>query len=143
MRRRGLITTPPTFSNGVTLVSGNLIVPSGVSSFTITTPTIDDTLDESNELYNLTVGGVAATGGILDNDTASIASVTLLDRPYRRLVEGIGLRRLMVGSLVALPGALVLYGADGYHPSALGSYLVALTIYEKVIGKAVVLVTST
>ncbi len=39
-------TTPPTFSNGVTLVAGNLIVPAGVTSFTVTVPTTLDTIDE-------------------------------------------------------------------------------------------------
>jgi len=68
--------TPPTFSDGVTLVSGNLIIPVGVTSFTITTPTINDTLDESSEFYNLTVGGVAATGTITDNDTVTVTSVS-------------------------------------------------------------------
>jgi hypothetical protein len=57
-----------TFSNGVTLVGGNLIVPAGVSSFTITTVTINDVLIENSENYNLSVGGVAATGTITDND---------------------------------------------------------------------------
>ena len=71
-------TTPPTFSNGVTLVAGNLIVPAGVTSFTITVPTTLDTIDEgASETYNLTVGGVAALGTINDDDNApSIASVS-------------------------------------------------------------------
>ena len=64
--------TPPTFSNGVTLVGGNLIVPAGVVSFTITTPTTADTIDEgASENYNLTVGGVAATGSRITAATVS------------------------------------------------------------------------
>ncbi len=71
-------TTPPTFSNGVTLVAGNLIVPAGVTSFTVTVPTTLDTIDEgANENYSLSVGGVAASGTITDDDAApSIASVS-------------------------------------------------------------------
>ncbi|HSH53538.1 MAG TPA: retention module-containing protein [Methylotenera sp.] len=61
-------TVPPTFSDGVTLVAGNVIIPVGVTSFTITTPTTNDALVESSENYNLSVGGVAATGTITDND---------------------------------------------------------------------------
>ena len=39
-------TTPPTFSNGVTLAGGILTVPAGVTSFTVTVPTTLDTIDE-------------------------------------------------------------------------------------------------
>ncbi|WMW79455.1 Calx-beta domain-containing protein [Undibacterium cyanobacteriorum] len=67
----------PTFSNGVTLVGGNLIVPAGVTSFTITVPSTQDTIDEANETYNVSVGGVSATGAITDDDAApTISSVT-------------------------------------------------------------------
>ena len=65
----------PTFSNGVTLVGGNLNVPPNVSSFTITIPTINDTTDEPNETINLSVGGVAAVGTIVDNDDAPSLSI--------------------------------------------------------------------
>ena len=68
-------TPPPTFSDGVTLVSGNLIIPVGVTSFTITTPTINDVFFEASEFYNLSVGGVAATGTITDNDTLAVQGV--------------------------------------------------------------------
>ncbi|MBH9554367.1 beta strand repeat-containing protein [Inhella gelatinilytica] len=66
----------PTFSNGVTLVGGNLVVPIGVTSFTITTPTTQDSLVEPNETYNLSVGGVAATGTITNNDAFTVSNVT-------------------------------------------------------------------
>ncbi|MFZ6801429.1 retention module-containing protein, partial [Undibacterium sp. Di24W] len=39
--------TTPVFSNGVTLVGGNVIVPSGVTAFTVTVSTIDDTVIDS------------------------------------------------------------------------------------------------
>ncbi len=68
----------PTFSNGVTYDAGTgmITVPSGVTSFTVTTTVTDDTIDENSEFYDLTVDGVAATGTILDNDTASVLSIT-------------------------------------------------------------------
>ena len=59
-----------TFSNGVTLVGGNLIIPTGVSSFTVTVPTVDDAIAEATETLPLSVGGVTGTGSILDNDPA-------------------------------------------------------------------------
>ena len=64
---------PLTFSNGVTLVGANLVVPAGVTSFTITTPAINDTIHENTEHYTLSVGGVAATGTIIDNDQPTVA----------------------------------------------------------------------
>ena len=68
----------PTFSNGVTLVAGNLIVPAGVTSFTISVPSSQDTIDEgASESYNLSVGGVATTGTLTDDDAApTVASVS-------------------------------------------------------------------
>jgi VCBS repeat-containing protein len=70
-------TNPPTFSNGVTLSGGNISVPAGVTSFTVTVPTTNDTIDESDEVIDITVGGVAATGTIEDNDSApTISSVS-------------------------------------------------------------------
>lgn len=60
--------TTPTFSNGVTLSGGNITVPAGVSSFTVTILTIDDAITESSEAYNLSIGGVIAGGTITDND---------------------------------------------------------------------------
>ena len=45
-----------TFSNGVTLSAGVLTVPAGVTGFTVTLPTVDDTTIESSETVPLTVG---------------------------------------------------------------------------------------
>ena len=65
------------FSNGViNNANGTITVPAGVASFTITVATNDDTLKEGTEYYNLNVGGKAATGTIIDNDTASITTVS-------------------------------------------------------------------
>ncbi|MBC3809716.1 choice-of-anchor K domain-containing protein, partial [Undibacterium seohonense] len=69
--------TTPTFSNGVTLVGGNLIVPSGVTSFTVTVATINDVVVDSAspETLPLVVGGVTGNGGIIDNDQPTITTV--------------------------------------------------------------------
>jgi T1SS-143 domain-containing protein len=69
--------TPPTFSNGVTYNSTNntITVPAGVKDFTVTVPTVDDTLVEPNETLNLNVGGKQATGTIVDNDRATVVTV--------------------------------------------------------------------
>ena len=65
-----------TFSNGVTYdpSTGQVTVPAGVTSFSITVPTTDDTAVESAETLTLTVGGVAGTGDIKDNDLNPVFS---------------------------------------------------------------------
>ncbi|HRD69289.1 MAG TPA: Calx-beta domain-containing protein, partial [Legionella sp.] len=67
----------PAFSNGVTLAGGVLTIPAGVTNFTITLPTVNDVINETNETVPLTIGGVTATGTITDNDTAP--SITIDD----------------------------------------------------------------
>ena len=57
------------FSNGVTLAGGNISVPAGVTSFTVTVPTVNDTVSEPAEAFTLSVGGVTGTGNITDNDS--------------------------------------------------------------------------
>ncbi|WP_298624524.1 Calx-beta domain-containing protein [uncultured Legionella sp.] len=69
--------TTPVFSNGVTLSNGVLTVPAGVTSFTVTIPTIDDALREDSETVSLTVGTRTATGTINDNDP--VPQVTIND----------------------------------------------------------------
>jgi hypothetical protein len=71
-------TTPPTFSNGVTLSAGVLSVPAGVTSFTVSVPSTLDTIDEgASETYDLSVGGITALGTITDDDNApTISSVS-------------------------------------------------------------------
>ena len=58
------------FSGGVTVSGGNITVPAGVTSFTVTVATTDDAIVETGETYTLTVGGASGTGTILDNDSA-------------------------------------------------------------------------
>lgn len=60
----------PVFSNGVTYNSttGEITVPPGVTNFTVTYPTIDDTQPENPETLVITIGGVTGTGTITDNE---------------------------------------------------------------------------
>ncbi|MDB5839368.1 MAG: hypothetical protein JWQ23_1320 [Herminiimonas sp.] len=59
----------PAFSNGVTLNgNGSIIVPAGVTSFSVTVPTINDAIYESTETVPLVIGGATGTGTIIDND---------------------------------------------------------------------------
>ncbi|WP_231893341.1 Ig-like domain-containing protein [Vibrio scophthalmi] len=59
-----------TFTNGVTYdqASGQITVPVGVKDFTVLVPTLNDSEVESTEIYSISVGGVAESGHILDND---------------------------------------------------------------------------
>ncbi|MGQ3170228.1 MAG: retention module-containing protein [Methylophilus sp.] len=68
----------PTFSNGVTYnaVTGLITIPVGVGSFTVTVPTVDDTLVEPDETVPLTIGGITGVGTIVDNDRATVDTVT-------------------------------------------------------------------
>ncbi|PMM65552.1 hypothetical protein BCT48_18990, partial [Vibrio sp. 10N.261.46.F12] len=58
------------FTEGVTLVNGQLVVPAGVTSFDIKVPTNDDGIDELNENFTLDVGGKQGIATIIDNDEA-------------------------------------------------------------------------
>ena len=61
------------FSAGVTNNDdGTITVAAGITSFTATLPTNDDTDVEATETVQFTVEGIAATGSILDNDHAAV-----------------------------------------------------------------------
>ena len=79
-----------TFSNGVTLSADgkSVIVPAGVSSFTVTVPTINDTVDEADETLKLAVGGKDATGTIVDNDDAPTISGVSVSNTGAKADEG-------------------------------------------------------
>ena len=64
------------FSNGVTYNSttGKITVPAGVTDFTVTIPTVNDRLVETNETLSVTIGGQSGTGTIVDNDRAPMAA---------------------------------------------------------------------
>ena len=59
----------PVFSDGVVLnADGSITVPAGVAAFTVTVPSTQDTLLESDETVPLRIGGLSATGTIVDDD---------------------------------------------------------------------------
>ncbi|UQY35587.1 Ig-like domain-containing protein [Pseudomonas fulva] len=68
--------TNQSFSNGVTYnaATGQVTVPAGVTSFTVTVPTLNDTVSEPTETFSLTVGGKTGTATIIDNDAAPTVS---------------------------------------------------------------------
>ena len=66
------------FSNGVTYdaVAGTITVPAGVTDFTVSYPTNNDTILENDETTTITIGNDSGTGTILDNDTAPTLTIT-------------------------------------------------------------------
>ncbi|WP_153006792.1 VWA domain-containing protein, partial [Aeromonas schubertii] len=68
----------PSFSNGVSYNSqtGKIVVPAGVSGFTVSILAVDDRLVESDETLRLTIGGVSGSGVVHDNDAAPTLSIT-------------------------------------------------------------------
>jgi len=104
------------FSSGVAWKNNNpttgiIVIPANITSFSITVPTTDDNLIENAESLVLTVGGVAGTGTITDNDNQSITSVTVEDAANiganptdNTVVEGASLR-YMVNLNAASPSA--------------------------------------
>ncbi|WP_175485447.1 OmpA family protein [Pseudoxanthomonas sp. GM95] len=71
-------TSPLTFTNGVTYNSGTglITVPSGVSTFTVSYPTIADNVSDNGETTTLTVGGVNGTGTINDPTAPTVSTVS-------------------------------------------------------------------
>ncbi|RKT00767.1 gliding motility-associated C-terminal domain-containing protein [Flavobacterium sp. 123] len=66
-----------TFSNGVIdNGDGTITVPGGVSSFTITASTTDDSSIESTETLILNIGSKSDSGNILDNDSVALTAST-------------------------------------------------------------------
>ncbi|WP_414932219.1 VCBS domain-containing protein [Vibrio europaeus] len=62
-----------TFTEGVKLENGQLVVPEGVTSFKVNVPTNDDSIDEPNEQFIIEVGGKQGTATIVDNDESPTA----------------------------------------------------------------------
>lgn len=71
------------FSNGVNFSNNEITVPVGITSFTITIPTTQDTDVETNESIIINVGGIIGIGVILNNDPKPIPTIT-----DHRVVEG-------------------------------------------------------
>ena len=61
-------------TNGVTYDAntGTVKVPAGVTSFSVSVPTLDDAIAEASEIFSLTVGGQQGTATISDNDKAGV-----------------------------------------------------------------------
>ncbi|MCF6349569.1 MAG: hypothetical protein L3J23_00870 [Flavobacteriaceae bacterium] len=70
----------PVLNNGVTYdnTTGLISVPAGVSNFTVTITTIDDTEVEPTEFYNINIDTINAAGTITDNDTATLTLSEIL-----------------------------------------------------------------
>ncbi|WP_323936665.1 Ig-like domain-containing protein [Aeromonas caviae] len=69
------------FSHGVTYNSstGKISVPAGVTSFTVSVPTVNDKLVEQTETLTLTVGSATGAGTITDNDLSVRLGSGLVD----------------------------------------------------------------
>ncbi|MFW7525376.1 tandem-95 repeat protein, partial [Vibrio ostreicida] len=63
-----------TFTHGVVAEGGQLRVPAGVTTFTISVSTLDDTLDEFSESFTIEVGGQSGSALIIDNDASPEAT---------------------------------------------------------------------
>ena len=79
--------TPFACSNGVTISGSNMVIPNGVSGFSVSSITVDDTLVESTETVILTIGNITATGTILDND-AVLTSYAVFEKPFNMMTAG-------------------------------------------------------
>ncbi len=68
------------FSDGVTYDAntGQITVPAGVTMFTATVDTTQDTIDEPDETFDLQVGGVTGTATIQDDDDAPVITEVVL-----------------------------------------------------------------
>jgi len=66
-----------TFTNGVVLnADGSTItVPANVQSFSVTIVTNPDTIDEENETFNVSIGGVSGTVSIIDDDAIVVIDI--------------------------------------------------------------------
>ncbi|WP_336915720.1 hypothetical protein, partial [Vibrio cholerae] len=68
--------------------TGKITVPAGVTEFTVTVPTVDDTVDELDETLKLTVGGKEAIGTIVDNDEAPTIKEVAVSNQDAQAEEG-------------------------------------------------------
>ena len=114
-------TNAPTFSNGVTLAAGVLTVPAGVTTFTVTYPTLTDALADSGETTAVSVGGVAATGTINDPVAPTVNSVSNATATEgTNLVHTVTLERRdeQPDDLCVHPGGQHRHGGDRLHHRA-------------------------
>ena len=71
-------------NNGVTVSGTNMIVPAGVTGFTVSSLTTDNIVVNPTTTIILTIGGVTGTGSILDND-AVLTSLAVFELPYNMM----------------------------------------------------------
>ena len=88
---------PLTFSNGVTINGSNVVVPNGITSFTASTLTVDNTVVNPTKTITLTIGGITGSGNILDND-AVLTSLAVFETPYNMLTAAQQTATLAAGS---------------------------------------------
>ncbi|MCS5491195.1 DUF7507 domain-containing protein, partial [Algoriphagus limi] len=102
------------------------------TEFTVTFPGLTDLLDENDETYELTIGGVTATGTITDDDTAALSvtktqigglnPVTAAGQiiTYEIVVENTG-SAILTNVVVSddLAGSATLIGGDDVNPGVL------------------------
>ena len=110
-----------TYSNGVTYSSPNLVVPSGVTTFTVTLATATDALTEGAETYTLTVGGQNGVGTI--NDPA-IPSITISDVSGNNL-SGVMSFTITLSSPAGAGGASVQWATNDNTATAGSDYVAA------------------
>lgn len=111
--------TTPTFTNGVTRVGSNLVVPANVAFFDILVATVDDSSVESIETYTISVGGVTATGTIGDNDLASGFTGTVIPAGTTLTVPD-NTTYALPHPIIIQTGASIVYGDDAYIVNATG-----------------------
>ena len=96
------------FSDGVTLNAGVITVPAGVTSFTVSTDAATDMIVEGDEYYDLTVGGVAATGTITDANTLSADNAVSDDDYVNENLDGALSNITATGSISDVDSGLAL-----------------------------------
>ena len=88
-------TNAPVFSNGViNNGDGTITVPAGVTDFTVSYPTLNDSILENDETTTVTIDGEVGTGTILDNDVAPTIDIVdkdgALTPAYNSVTEATG-----------------------------------------------------
>lgn len=101
----------PTFTNGVVLSGGVLIVPSNVSFFDILVTTVNDIAVEGIETYTISVAGVTATGTIGDDDAGAGFNGTIIPAGTTLTVPD-NTTYALPHPIIFETGASIVYGVD-------------------------------
>ncbi|WP_180349321.1 retention module-containing protein [Aeromonas veronii] len=126
------------FSHGVTYNSstGKISVPAGVTSFTVSVPTVNDKLVEQTETLTLTVGGATGAGTITDNDLSVRLGNGLVDEDglsggNAHLPEPVG---MPASGPLSVTQSLQVTDGSGGHVSGVQLKLVGITGLSGVTG---------